>query len=284
MKSKNPIFSIFLIVYIFMAGATVASAQSAQVAASDWNRMEVVSSRLVSAVTGTGGADSVLLGLQLKLDKGWKTYWRTPGDSGIPPRFNWQGSTNVKRVTVMWPTPMAFDSGGFLSWGYEDEVIFPMKVELKEPGKPLSLKLTVGFGVCEDACIPLQESFALDLPDTAASPSLNAAALERAVAQIPRPVNETPQIDAISMTAQPDNTLEFTAVSSGEFKDPVLILEGEDGDYFNVQGVSISADHKTVRFSVIAEVVRKSPTLKGRVLFATLFDDAFAAEDIVVIK
>ena len=284
MKPKNPIFSIFLAVYILLGGATVAIAQSTPVAASDWNELEMVSTRLVSALNGTGSEEAVLLGFQVKLAKGWKTYWRSPGDSGLPPRFNWQGSTNVNRVTLMWPVPMAFDSGGFLTWGYEDEVIFPMKVELKEAGKPLSLKLNVDFGVCEDVCIPFKQSFALDLPAGTASPSLMSAALNRAVARVPKSADETPEIDSITMVVQADNTLEFKAVSSGDFKDPVLILEGEDGDFFNVQGVSISADHKTVRFSVVADVVRKSAKLSGRVLFVTLFDDAFAAEDIVVIK
>lgn len=284
MKSKNPVFSIFLAVSILFGGVVSVSAQSTPVAASDWNTLEMVNTRLVSAVNGTGGEETVLLGFQVKLAKGWKTYWRSPGDSGIPPRFNWQGSTNVNRVTVMWPVPMAFDSGGFLTWGYEDEVIYPMQVELKEAGKPLSLKLNVDFGVCEDICIPFKQSFALDLPATTASPSLMSAALESTVARVPKSADETPEIDTMTMAVQADNSLEFTAVSSSEFKDPLLILEGEDGDFFNVQGVSISADHKTARFSVVADVVRKSAKLNGRVLFVTLFDDNFATEDIVVIK
>ncbi len=284
MKSKNPIFSIFLAVYIFLGGAAAATAQSSSLAASDWNKQEMVSTRLVSAVSGTGDEEAVLLGFQVKLAKGWKTYWRSPGDSGIPPRFNWQGSTNVKRVTVMWPAPIGFDSGGFLTWGYQDEVIFPMQVELKETGKPLSLKLTVDFGVCEDVCIPLKQSFSLDLPAAGASSSPHAPALQDTVARVPKPAREISEIDTMTMEVQADNMLEFTAVSSAEFKDPVLILEGEDGDFFNVQSVSISADHKTARFSVVADVVRKSAKLKGRVLFLTLFDHSFATEDIVVIK
>ena len=284
MKSKNRIFSIGLALYILFLGGASAVAQSSSPAASDWQRMEVVSTRLVSAVTGTGGDDTVLVGLQMKLVKGWKTYWRIPGDSGIPPRFNWQGSKNVNRVSVMWPTPIAFDSGGFLTWGYADEVIFPMQVELKEAGKPLSLKLTVGFGVCENACIPLQHSLSLDLPSSAAGTSPHAATLENIAAQVPKPVAETPEIEAMTMTVGADNTLEFKAVATTKFKDPVLILEGEDGDYFNVKGSSISADHTTAYFSIAAEVVRKSAKLKGRMLFVTLFDDAWATEDIVVIK
>ena len=77
-------------------------------AASDWGRTDAVSARLVAAVDAVGTADTVPLGLDIRLKPGWKTYWRSPGDAGLAPQLDWSGSTNLAETTIAWPAPRRF--------------------------------------------------------------------------------------------------------------------------------------------------------------------------------
>lgn len=92
--------------------------------------------------------------LRLTLAPGWKTYWRAPGDAGIPPQFNWSGSRNLKGVSVSWPTPEVFDQNGMRSVGYADQVVLPLYVKPHREGKPVDVSLSLEIGICRDICIP----------------------------------------------------------------------------------------------------------------------------------
>ena len=86
-------------------------------------------------VGGTDKADPALawLGLKVRLGRGWHTYWRSAGDAGAPPEFDWSGSQNVVATTVEWPAPHRFTDAGIDTFGYADEVLFPVKVRLQDP-------------------------------------------------------------------------------------------------------------------------------------------------------
>lgn len=121
-------------------------------------------------------------GLEIKLQPGWKTYWRYPGDSGVPPRFDFKNSENVEDVTVLWPAPVRFPDGGGSSIGYIDHTIFPLRIALKNPGKPAVLRVTLDYAVCEKLCVPIEAR--LELPLVAAA-SLHEAALTASEARVP---------------------------------------------------------------------------------------------------
>jgi DsbC/DsbD-like thiol-disulfide interchange protein len=93
--------------------------------------------------------------LQLDLAPGWKTYWRSPGDAGIPPLFDWSGSTNVKSVRVMWPSPTVFRNNGMQTIGYHGAVTLPIEVTPINPGQPIGLRTQMDLGVCDDICMPV---------------------------------------------------------------------------------------------------------------------------------
>ncbi|RVT82277.1 hypothetical protein DXV76_17530 [Rhodobacteraceae bacterium CCMM004] len=102
--------------------------------------------------------------LRIQLAPGWKTYWRAPGDAGIPPTFDWRGSENLKSVEVHWPTPEVFHQNGMTSVGYRDGVILPFRLVPRDPSRPIRLRAKVDMGVCEDVCIPLTREIVADLP------------------------------------------------------------------------------------------------------------------------
>ena len=109
------------------------------------------------------GQGTQMAGLQLDLAPGWKTYWRSPGDAGIPPSFDWSGSQNVKSVAVHWPAPQVFEAGGMQSIGYHDQVILPLEITPIDKSRPVRLSLRVDLGVCDQICLPASLDMAADL-------------------------------------------------------------------------------------------------------------------------
>jgi suppressor for copper-sensitivity B len=120
--------------------------------------------RLISARDGFSPKAAATLGVQIKLRPGWWTYWRAPGDTGMPPEFNWSGSQNLKWTPeIFWPKPLQRTSFGHALRIYRDEVVFPIRVVAADPSKPIRLNLELTFGVCKDVCIPNKASVKFDL-------------------------------------------------------------------------------------------------------------------------
>jgi DsbC/DsbD-like thiol-disulfide interchange protein len=94
--------------------------------------------------------------LRIELRPGWKTYWRAPGDAGIPPRFGWSGSRNIASVAFHWPRPEVYVINGMRSIGYHDQLILPMEFTPKQPGQPMHVEAEVEIGVCHDICVPVK--------------------------------------------------------------------------------------------------------------------------------
>ena len=116
--------------------------------------------------------------LDLMLAPGWKTYWRSPGDAGIPPQFDWAGSTNLKAVHIHWPAPQVFESNGMQTIGYHDRLILPIEIVPEDPGRPVGLSLAMQLGVCDDICIPASVSLVGELSPPGAPDSRIVAALD----------------------------------------------------------------------------------------------------------
>ncbi len=122
-------------------------------------------------------------GIELRLGTGWKTYWRYPGDSGVPPRFDFSKSTNVKSVAVQWPAPHRFSDESGASIGYKGGVLLPLDIVPTNPARPVTLRVAVDYAICEKLCIPAMGSATIGL---GAASSFDAA-LATARAQVPKP-------------------------------------------------------------------------------------------------
>ncbi|EEE37276.1 hypothetical protein RKLH11_1112 [Rhodobacteraceae bacterium KLH11] len=118
--------------------------------------------------------------LRLTLADGWKTYWRAPGDAGIPPQFNWSGSSNVGDVAITWPAPLVFDQNGLQSIGYQDQLVLPVEITPRNPAKPVRLRGEMDLGVCKDVCVPGRLDFDHTLDANAGrNPTIAAALAQR---------------------------------------------------------------------------------------------------------
>lgn len=106
---------------------------------------------------------SVMAGLRIDMADGWKTYWRAPGDAGIPPQVTWGGSKNIGSVAFHWPTPEVFDQSGLRSVGYHDSVTVPLEIFPSGAGE-IRLKGEIDIGICEEICVPATFSFDTVIP------------------------------------------------------------------------------------------------------------------------
>jgi DsbC/DsbD-like thiol-disulfide interchange protein len=151
--------------------------------ASAWDKSLHSAVRLIAAGARHGDKPTLRAGIEIRLDAGWKTYWRYPGDSGVPPRFAFARSENVKSVTVKWPAPHRFTDDSGQSIGYKDHVIFPLAVEPKDASRPVTLRLDLDYAVCEKLCVPAEAKAELAL---ASARSSHAAALAAAEGRVPQ--------------------------------------------------------------------------------------------------
>jgi DsbC/DsbD-like thiol-disulfide interchange protein len=173
------------------AGAVLAAmlaAPSARAAdESPWDGDARSAARLVAGIPARSNGTSLRAGVEIRLAPGWKTYWRYPGDSGVPPTFDFTRSTNVASATVSWPAPHRFGDGSGQSIGYDRSVIFPVRVVAESPGEPVTLRLKLDYAVCEKLCVPSEAALELQLPAPAPGSAANEAALAAAEARVPNP-------------------------------------------------------------------------------------------------
>ncbi|WP_212524958.1 protein-disulfide reductase DsbD domain-containing protein [Actibacterium sp. MT2.3-13A] len=169
-----------------------------------------------------------MAGLRLILAPGWKTYWRAPGDAGIPPRFDWSGSSNMQAVATYWPRPEVFERNGMRAIGYVREVVLPLELTPERAGAPILLRGVMELGVCHDVCMPMVLELRADLPATA-----NPAPIRAALAARPQSATEAgvgrvtctvePIADGLRLTAEiPVAPMGGEEVAVVELRDPAI--------------------------------------------------------------
>lgn len=173
----NPVRLIVLVLALLLG----AGARAADVSRWDGDARSAV--RLIAGAQLAGG--TLRAGVEVRLKAGWHTYWRYPGDAGVPPKFDFGGSQNLKRAQVLWPAPQRIVEAGGSSIGYLGDVIFPLQVEPLDAAKPVLLRLKLDYAVCEKLCVPAEGKAELALGN---GPASRDAALAAAEARVPRKV------------------------------------------------------------------------------------------------
>ena len=160
-----------------------------------------------------------MAGLRIRMAPGWKTYWRAPGDAGIPPQFGWAGSENIGSVRISWPVPEVFDQNGMRSIGYSGQVILPMEVTPDAAGASITLSAQIDIGVCEIVCIPMTLDVAQVLPPDSVrpDPAIRAALADRPLSRDEASVSDVecriePIKDGLRLTAR----IDMPSMGSGE--------------------------------------------------------------------
>lgn len=268
-----------------LASAVPAGAEPAKAApagdadaASPWTELHASRARLVaSRAAAPGGAR--LAGIEIAMADGWKTYWRMPGDAGVPPTFDWSGSTNAAQIKVLYPAPTRIAEAGGEVVGYKGTVLFPVEVTPQDAAKPVALKLSMELGICREICVPVTSTFELTLPPSgkAAQPDAIAAGLDR----VPRPqAKRRPTDPDLRKAAVSDSeagarlTVEaaFGSARSGD-----VFVEAPEGLYVPMLRRQAQGADGVARFEVglSADLARD---LKGKTLTFTLVGETGASE------
>ncbi|MCW5701811.1 MAG: protein-disulfide reductase DsbD domain-containing protein [Bradyrhizobium sp.] len=195
--------------------------------ASPWQRDAHSAVRLLA---GSRSGNVLLGGIAIQLEPGWKTYWRMPGDSGVPPRFDFSKSDNVETVTVLWPAPAKFDDGaGGFSLGYKKQVLLPLRIVAKNNDKPVTLRAHISYAVCDKLCIPVEAASELTFASVASTEDGNLAA---ALDAVPKPANIGDPLPVTIRNVRRDGDKNVLVdVGAAEAKEVSLFVEGPTPDW-----------------------------------------------------
>lgn len=247
---------------------------------SPWSSQVNSKVRLVSGMVQEEGVPTRYAGVQLRMDDGWKTYWRNPGDSGVPPSFDWSGSKNLKSVEVFYPVPHRFADANGTAIGYEDDVVFPVKVTPEQPDKPVRLSLTFDYGICKDLCIPNSVDVAAVLPADLGTG--DARLIEQARARVPSPADADtlPRLETVTADLEgADPTLEVEALFAPGATNTDLFVSSSEV-LVPVPKPLGPVDDGRQRFSVTFPTTEEAAATKGKPLIFTLVSDQGSSETI----
>lgn len=156
----------------------------------------------VRLLAGAATADGILLaGIEITLDRDFKTYWRNPGESGLPPALDWSGSINLQGADLLWPAPSRFKDAGGVSYGYKDRVVLPLRLARTDNTRPVEVRLRLEYGVCNDMCIPAHAELSLALDGDEPANSAIAASLARVPE--PKPVGAEGDLAILGLRPNP---------------------------------------------------------------------------------
>jgi len=268
------------IVGIAAAGAALAAVASA----SPWIDSTNSKVRLVSGTVDVDGKPTLLAGVQLRMNPGWKTYWKNPGDSGVPPSFDWSGSKNLKHAEVLYPAPHRFADAGGTAMGYDDEVVFPVKLTPEREGEPIVLKLAFDYGLCKDLCVP--NDVILGLALDANTGKGDALLLEAFLARVPKPAAPGifPEVKGVEAKLDGDAPeLVIDAVFSPGATGTDLFVDA--GDVFVPVPLPLGpvADGEQ-RFAVSFASPSESAAVKGKTLALTLVSNQGSTETLWTVE
>jgi suppressor for copper-sensitivity B len=241
-------------------------------ATGDWSTTDHVGIRLLAAQPAAGVP--LQAAIEIVLDPGWKTYWRTPGDAGIPPRFDFSGSENASGASVAFPAPERSDDGFSVSNVYHDRVVLPVSFAKTDPSQPVRLELNATLGICADVCVPIDLSASLDVapgaPDDGAMAAITAAraalpgpgradAFEVAGLRRVGGSDKAPEFEVELATADPSATLLFVEMPPDWYPAPPEPQAGSGGP----ARYRITVDRKTATTPLDGAVVRLTMTADG---------------------
>jgi suppressor for copper-sensitivity B len=243
--------------------------------ASQWHSTDHARVRLIRGGLTGDGRD--LAGLVIEVDDGWHTYWRSPGNFGLPPTFNWDGSNNIRGVEVEWPAPQHIVEEMYEAYGYRDRVVLPLLVTREDQDQPARLNLAVGYAVCETICIPAVGYVSINLPAREAAgdaaPSYREAILD-AEAEVP-----VHGLAAAGLEMDPPYLEQFTDgsfalqlafTSRTAFNDPHVIVEGPKGTSFGASVILLRENRRRLQAAVPVDWDPNAPAPLGEAVIVTV--------------
>ncbi len=214
------------------------------------------------------------IGVHVRLGPGWHTYWRSPGDAGAPPEFDWRGSQNIAAADVEYPAPRRIASAGLDSFGYADEVVFPVRLRLRDPHAPTQVSLKLALFVCSQICTRNDLTF-----NAALAPGGHLDDPMRLIdswrAKVPRTNSPALSISAIKRTPEPKPHLSVTVTSAVPLVSPDLFVDGDDA-VFAGRPLRAAQEGEVTTFTIPLDGADAAHP--GKPLHVTLVDGSRAVE------
>ena len=235
--------------------------------ASPWSKSLKSEARLISG--GEAPLGGLLAGVEIRLAPNTLTYWRNPGEAGVPPIFNFEGSENLQTAKVLYPAPSLLSEGGVMAYGYEDKVIFPVLVTPRDAAKPVTLKYKLDYATCEKICVPAKADGELLLQKQGGS---SQADIQAALGRVPKTatLGDFAPLAILSLMRSADAPTPTFDVMVAASEAADLFAEGPDAVYlavqksgerhFTVKAQDVPADMKTAQLKLT--LVTKSAAIE----------------------
>ena len=215
---------------------------------SKWAVGETSKLRLISPYS-QNSSKNITIGLEYQMQPGWKTYWKSPGDGGFAQNISWENSSNISDVKILWPTPIKFEILGLTSLGYQDNVTFPLEIEIENEFQDINLDLHVNYLICKEICIPGDARIFLDIPAGEKKINDNYFDVEQALSKLPeKDFSRTylKNINANVLEGENLSTIRLQIESEKIFFNPEIFLHTPFGLPVVQHTISYSANNKLI--------------------------------------
>lgn len=237
-------------------------------AASEWVTSPGGDFRIVASQPKPDGAIPAIL--EVRLNPGWKTYWRDPGASGIPPQVTLDPSGGVSLQSIRFPVPKTFGEGPGRYTGYDAPMAFPLTLKRTGNGGDVTIRASVFLGICEDICIPVQGDVTVALKSGEFDNPLDGARIEKAFSALPEQPSENFRVVNAKFDAAAGMVrLEFLLPPDAAAGSADLFLAGPDGVSFG-KPVFHGAQGAERRADVPVKLSGKDKNIAGKPITLTL--------------
>ena len=240
--------------------AALAFAAPAKAEMSDWAHNEGGRMRIVALSPGSDG--TVRGALQIEPNPGWMTYWKEPGDAGIPPQLIVSPDKGVVLTRLAYPVPKRIDNGPLRDIGYDHPVTLPFELSVKDPTKPLSIGVSAFVGLCRNICIPFQAEFELALASEGATPVQEAMLLASAEANLPEPPSDDFGVTQYTLSGNEMLQLKLRLPATTAAPPQVIVTGPQGHAFFDSQNGSKDGDQYVLDIPI--EKLPKDYEMRGK--------------------
>ncbi len=252
---------------------TTAQPSAAADSTGEWVSTPYSQARIISAGPGSEPSRKTWqIGVQITLKPGWKTYWRVPGDAGVPPVFDWSKSANVDDIRLEWPVPGRYVDEYATAIGYTDEIVFPATIVAQDPSKPVTASLDLAYAVCKDICLPAQATLTLDLTDSSTRDSAaHMAVIAEYKKRVPMPMPVEDGSPTVTLQGEGEDTRLVIDLKTAS-QAPDVFVEGPEEFYFGTPKPASGSDGGKRRMTVPVDGVTAESPLAGKTVRLTVVD------------
>lgn len=257
-------------------------AAPAAAAVGDWVGKGNARVRLVAS--GVDAEGRLAAGIEIDLDPGWKTYWRSPGDAGIPPVTDFSASTNIDGpVAIGFPPPHRYDDGYAVSNVYEGRVVLPLSAAVTDPASPTRLVVGLDMGVCAEICIPEHFDLALDLAPDESDAEADALLADAQAALPGRPEPGSFAVEGIARSGGTDKRPLFNVVVVVPDPDGAEVYVEGPADWYPALPKLVSVDGGRATYSIEFSRLGAKTPIGANEFRVTVVSGGRAIEDAVTL-